>query len=153
MRLREVQSISQACSQESMESPWIESMSLQKASWNLADLGCCGLQLLHDITLSHAAVQCDSIKQQLGRTCMLITAGEECHHFKRGEKEVRTKRFPLCLEGCEDGVLPPPPHHPADQWRVTHVQSKHLSWRLHVDVGFNATCQLNASSNQGAMWW
>lgn len=37
---------------------------------------------------------------------MLITAGEECHHFKRGEKEVRMKRFSLCLEGCEDSVFP-----------------------------------------------
>lgn len=38
---------------------------------------------------------------------MLITAGEEHHHFKRGEKEkVRGKRFSLRLEGCEDSVFP-----------------------------------------------
>lgn len=41
---------------------------------------------------------------------MLITAGEECHHFKRGGKEeVRTRRFSLCLKGCGDSVFPVTP--------------------------------------------
>lgn len=56
--------------------------------------------------MGHAAVLCDGIKWHFGRVCVLITAGEECHHFKRGEKEVRMKRFSLCLEGCEDSVFP-----------------------------------------------
>lgn len=56
--------------------------------------------------MGHAAVLCDGIKWHFGRVCVLITAAEECHHFERGEKEVRMKRFSFCLEGCEDSVFP-----------------------------------------------
>lgn len=101
--------------------------------------------------MGHAAVLCDGIKWHFGRACVLITAGEECHHFKRGEKaEVGMKRFSLCLEGCEDSVFPIIPEISG----VLHSLNPNirargcmLTWDLMQPV-----C-LNAPWNHGSVWW
>lgn len=73
---------------------------------------------------------------------MLITAGEECHHFKRGKKEeVRTKRFSLCLEGCEDSVFPVAPEISGELHSLNpniRARGCMLTWDLMQPVCLNA---------------
>lgn len=67
--------------------------------------------------MGHGGVLCDGIKWHFGRACVLITAGEECHHFKRGEKEeVRMKRFFLCALRDVRIVFSPSPQRSAESY-------------------------------------